>query len=74
MCLVNHEYTSSVERHMLTCQKVGGSMLSWVVLRFCRHVQIHTSFYTEITRENTISKHERYTTYVANRNLSLTRV
>ena len=48
-----HIYTSSVEKHMLANQKVRGSILSLAELSFCCPVQIYTTFYTEIIRENT---------------------
>ena len=59
---------------MLAYHKVRGSIPSEAVLSFCYHVRIYTSFYTEITRENTSSKHERYMRNGANRISSLTRV
>ena len=59
---------------MLANYKVRGSILSEAVLSFCYHVRIYMSFYTEITRENTSSKHKRYTRNGANRISSLTRV
>ena len=74
MSLIKHRYTSSVEKHMLANQKVSGSILRHAELSFCGPVRIYTSFYTEITRENTSSKHERYTRNGANRISSLTRV
>ena len=52
---------------MLANQKVKGSILSEAELSFCCPVQIYTSFYTEITREKTSLKHERYTRNLANR-------
>ena len=69
MSSIKHKYDSSVERHM-----VWGLILTQVVLRFCCPVRIHTRFYTDITGENTSSKHERYMRNVANRTLSLTLV
>ena len=74
MTPINQKYNSSVEKHMLANQKVRGSILSKAELNFCCFVRIYTSFYTEITRENTSSKHERYTRNGANRISSLTRV
>ena len=74
MSLIKHRYTSSVEKHMLANQKVSGSILRHAELSFCCPVRIYMSFYTEITRENTSSKHERYTRNGANRISSLTRV
>ena len=74
MFSIKHEYTSSVEKHMLANQKVRGSILSQAVLSFCCPVRIYTSLYTEITRKNTSSKHEGYTRNGANRISSLTRV
>ena len=56
MSSINHKYSSSVERYMLANHKVRGSILSEAVLSFRYHVRIYTSFYTEITRENTSSK------------------
>ena len=47
------QYNSSVERHMLANQKVWGSILSQGVPLFSCPVLIDTTFYTEITRENT---------------------
>ena len=70
----NQEYTSSVAKHMLTNKKVRGSILSLAEHSFCGSARIYTSFYREITRENTSSKHERYTTNVANRISNLTQV
>ena len=52
---------------MLANQKVWDAILSQVVHQFCCPVQIYTSFYTEITKDRTSSKHERYTRNVANR-------
>ena len=69
-----HDCNSSVERHMLANQKVWGLILSQVVPRFCCLVQIHISFYTEITRENTSSKHRSYQRNEGNGFLSLTQV
>ena len=74
MSSIKHEYNSSVERHMLANQKVWVSIVNQGVPRFCCHVLIDTSFYTEITRKNTSSKHGRYTRNVANRNSSLKQV
>ena len=59
---------------MLANQKVRGSILSQAEYSFCGPVRIYTSFHREITRENTSSKHERYTRNGANRISSLTRV
>ena len=59
---------------MLADQKVEGSNLTKVVSLFRFPVRIYTSFHTYITRENTSSKHERYTRNGANRISSLTRV
>ena len=59
---------------MLANQKVKGSILSLAELSFCGHARIYTSFHREKTRENTSSKHERYTRNGANRISSLTRV
>ena len=72
MSLIKHIYTSSVEKHMLANQKDRGSILSLAELSFCCPVQIYTTFYTEIIRENTSSKHERYTRNGANIITSLT--
>ena len=75
MSSIKHQYNSLVERHiMLGNQKVWGSILSQVEPSFCFPVNIFTSFYTEITRESTSSKHGRYTRNVANRIPSLTKV
>ena len=73
MSTANHKYPSSVVRPMLANQKVRGSILHEAGLGFCCHVRIYTGFYTEITRENTSSKHERYTRNGANRISSLAR-
>ena len=73
MSAISPEHSSSVERHMLVNQEVRGSILRPTVLFSC-HVRIYTSFHTENTRENTSSKHERYTRNRANRISSLTRV
>ena len=70
MSLIKHEYNSSVERHMLANQKVWGLILSQGVPLPCCPVLIDT----EITRENTSSKHGRYTRNVANRISSLKQV
>ena len=59
---------------MLANQKVWGSILSQGVPLFCCPVLIDTSFYTEITRKNTSSKHGRYTRNVANRISSLKQI
>ena len=59
---------------MLANQKVRGSILSQAEHSFCGPGRIYTSFHREITRENTSSKHERYTRKGANRISSLTRV
>ena len=67
MFSIQHKYTSSVERHMLAYLKVRGSILSRAEFSFCCNVRIYTSFYTEITGENTCSKHERYKRNGANR-------
>ena len=53
MSLIKHRYTSTVEKHILANQKVRGSILSQAGLSFCSPVRIYTTFYTEITRENT---------------------
>ena len=74
MSMIKHRDNSSVEKHMLANQKVSGSILRHADLSFCCPVRINTSFYTEITRENTSSKHERYTRNGANRISSITRV
>ena len=74
MSSIRHKYTSSVVRHMLAYLKVRGSIPSQAVLSFCCDLRINTSFYSEITSENTSSKHERYTRNGANRISSLTRV
>ena len=74
MSSIKHKFNSSVERHMLANQKVWGSILSQGVPLFCCPVLIDTSFYTEITRKNTCSKHGRYTRNVANRISSLKQV
>ena len=58
---------------MLGNQKIWGSIISQGVPFLCCPVLIYTSFYTEITRENTNSKHGRYTRNVANRISSLNR-
>ena len=70
----NHKCTSSVEKDMLANQKVSGSILSQAEHNFCGPKRIYTSFYREITKKNTSSKHERYTRKGANRISSLTRV
>ena len=67
MSPIKQEYNSSVERHMLTTQKVWGSIRSEVLPIFYCPVLIDVSFYTEITRKNTSSKHRRYTRNVASR-------
>ena len=59
---------------MLANQKVKGSILSKAEHIFCSPARIYTSFYREITRENTSSKHERYTRNGANRISGLTRI
>ena len=59
---------------MLANQKVRGSILGQGSIFFSFPVRIYTSFYREITRENTSPKHERYTRNGANRISSLTRV
>ena len=59
---------------MLVNQKVWGSILGQGSHFVCSHLRIYTSIYTEITREYTSSKHERYTRNGANRISSLTRV
>ena len=59
---------------MLANHEVWGSILSEAIISFCYHVRINTSFYTEITRENMSSKHERYTRNEADRISSLTLV
>ena len=74
MTSIKHEYTSSLEKHMFANHKVRGSILSQAAFSFCCPVRIYTSFYTEITRENTSSTHEGYTRNAANRISSLTRV
>ena len=61
MSTISHKYNRSIEKHLLADQKVWGSILSQAEPSFCFPVRIYTSFYTEITRENTSSKHERYT-------------
>ena len=53
MSQIKQEYNSSVERHMLANQKVWGSILSQGMPFLYCPVLIYTSFYTEITRENT---------------------
>ena len=73
MSSINQECNSSVVKHMLANPKVRGSILSQAEL-FFSPARIYTSFYTEITRQNTSSKHERYTRNGANRISSLTRV
>ena len=74
MSSTNHKCNSSVEKYMLADQKVRGSILSQAEHSFCGPAQIYTSFHREITRENTSSKHERYTRNGANRISSITRV
>ena len=74
MYSIKHEYNSSVERHMLDNLKVSGSILSQGEPLFCCPVLIYMSFHTEITRENTSSKHGRYTRNVAYKILSLKQV
>ena len=74
MSSFNHKCNSSVAKHMLANQKVGGSILSQGEHSFCGPARIYTSFYREMTRENTSSKHERHTSNGANRTSSLTRV
>ena len=59
---------------MLTNHKVWGSILSQGVPLFGCPVLVDTSFYTEITRKNTSSKHVRYTRNVGNRISSLKQV
>ena len=59
---------------MLGNQKIWGLIISQGVPFLCCPVLIYTSFYTEITRENTSSKHGRYTRNVANRISSLKQV
>ena len=73
MSSIKHKYNSSVERHMLANQKVWGSILSQGVPLFCCPVLSDMSFYTEITRKNTSSKHRSYTRNVGNRISSITR-
>ena len=68
-----HNKASSVERHLLANLKVRGSILSLAGHCFRGHAQIYTSFHREKTRENTSSKHERYTRK-GHRISSLTRV
>ena len=74
MSLYNHKCISSVAKHMLANQKVRGSILPQAVPSFCGPARIYTSFYREMTREKTSSKHERHTRKGANRISSLTRV
>ena len=74
MSSINPKYSSSVERHMLANQKVMGSILSQAEHTFCGPARMYTSFYREITRKNTNSKHERYTRNGANRISSITLV
>ena len=64
---INYKCTSSVEKHVLANQNVRGSILSWAECSFFGPAQIYNSFYTEITRQNMSSKHERYTRNGANR-------
>ena len=59
---------------MLTNLKVRGSILSEAEHSFCGPGRIYTRFHREITRENTSSKHEKYTRKGANRISSLTGV
>ena len=73
MSSINHKYNSSMV-HMFASQKLMGSILSQAELSFCCPVRIYTSFHTEVPREDTSSKHERYTRNGANRILSLTKV
>ena len=74
MSSIKHKYNSPVEKHVLANQKVWGLILSQGVPLFCCLVLIDTSFYTEITRKNTGSKHRRYTRNVAYRISSLKQV
>ena len=74
MSSINHKCNSSVVKHMLANPKVRGSILSLAELSSFGPARIYTSFYTEITRQNTSSKYERYTKNGANRISSLTGV
>ena len=74
MSSINHNCTSSVEKHMLANQKVRGLILSQAEHSIYCPARIYTSFDREMTRGNTSSKHERYTRNGANRISSLSRV
>ena len=73
MSSIKHENNSSLERHMLTDQKVWGLILSQGLPFFCCPLLVDTSFYTEITRKRS-SKQVRYTRNVGNRISSLKQV
>ena len=74
MSSIYHKCNSSVVKHMLANPKVRGSILTQAELSFFGPARIYMSFYTEIKRENTSSKHKRYMKNGANRISSLTRV
>ena len=74
MSLINHKYSSSVERYKLAYQKVRGSILAQVVLSFLLSLTNLHEYLPRSYRENTSSKHERCTRNRANRISSLTRV